>query len=225
MTHKHASLFLERKILFFAGGETPSGANEKDALPQNYHPKEEGGKMVFASWNELKAWMGKDAKKGYEPEDAEAVIFGGGLQFELPDGTSINVQKADFSHPPVVIDAAKGLTLSFEQGVLRDGKPVEARVRSEKIYPSRETLDRHVMRTASDARLLAEMKSLRPQIETNMFTYDQSAMWVDGVIVNHPADKVEREVGVHLAVVRTDDLPSCDQEPPLSQAPPKKQAH
>ena len=52
-----------------------------------------------------------------------------------------------------------------------------------------------------------------------------SAMWVDGAIVNHPADKVEREVGVHLAVVRTDDLPSCDQEPPLSQAPQKKQAH
>jgi exopolysaccharide biosynthesis protein len=38
-----------------------------------------------------------------------------------------------------------------------------------------------------------------------------SAMWVDGAIVNHPADKVEREVAVHLAVVRADDVPSCEE--------------
>ncbi len=173
MKHTQQVGFFENRLLRFAGGETPSMA------PEPKHPEEKNGKFAYESWKDFTDWLGAKGNDGIISM-TDDMLKDGDLGVVLPNGEQV--------FPKAYWDAKNevplkdGMKLSYERGVIgADGKPVDARIVSAKVYPSREILDRHVLQNSPDIRLRAEMKTLRPQIDTHLFFARLGASWVDGL--------------------------------------------
>lgn len=199
MKHTDQSLFLERNILFFAGPERPSSAPVSENKPEVKQPREVGKEFEYDSWKEFKDWVGKG-----NPNDLTLSIFDmlhdKDITFVLPDGTEyrpiptgtyISGGKDEAQYYEPDLTWPNGYTLSYESGLSGpDGKPVEAKIRSVKIYPSSKEFPRQTaewLKSAPIGRLKAEATVLRDRINTRLSFFETGNKTADGLMEVHGA--------------------------------------
>ena len=188
-THRSWNPERERRMLRFALPESgpKNDVPAAEASTPEYHPQDEGKTFRYGSWNEFVGWVGKNDTEGPSATKSaiDDMLGEGDVTFLLEDGTEITPQKKYMKDGQIVLDDAKNIVLTYDRGVLRDGVPVEAGIRSVKVYPSRVELHRAQLRglkeMPADA-LRAQWDQGKRLIDSDMRNVDVAGNWTGALM-------------------------------------------
>jgi len=188
MTYTSQSIFLENRILYFAGGETPSSTPVPEQKPEVEQPREVGGQFEYDSWKDFLSWLSKDNANGLTMTIFD-MFTDKDIVFVLPDGTeyrpTVTGTQYDKHSYDEELSWPGGYTFSYKSGLATaDGTPVEGKIRSVKIYPSPKEFERQTVEWLKKSpliRIQAEAALLRERIDTRLSFADQSRRMSDGL--------------------------------------------